>query len=212
MLSTLVRLVSEGAVDHARDMARDALRLMLLLVPFAALIAGAADGIVRLVFGEAFAPAGPLLARLVFASMASAVIAMAGVVLVSGGELRRPAWILGSLVPATLAGHLWAIPRYGAVGAAWVSTGAMVAGAALMLAAVARMWGNAPPAATIVRTAGVALAVGLAARAWTGDGFALVAQLAVLGGAIPVLLLALGEFTRRELGVARRAALPRRRT
>ncbi|MGH7565818.1 MAG: lipopolysaccharide biosynthesis protein [Gemmatimonadota bacterium] len=210
ILSTLVRLVREGDIDHARDMSRDALRLVLLLVPFAALAAGAANGIVRLAFGEDFAGAAPLLARLIFAGVAVAVMAVGSAVLIAGGRLDRSARILVSLLPLTIAAHVWAIPRYGAIGAAWVSTGAMTAGALLTLVAVARMWGVVPPPASLARTALVALAAGLLARAWPLSGWELVAQLALFCAAIPMALIALGEFSRRELSVARNAVLPRR--
>lgn len=113
ILSTLVRLVREGDLDHARDMSRDALRLVLLLVPFAALVAGASDGIVRLVFGTDFAAAGPLLSRLIFAGIAVAVMAVGGAILIAGGRLDRPARILASLLPLTVVAHMWAIPATG---------------------------------------------------------------------------------------------------
>jgi O-antigen/teichoic acid export membrane protein len=211
ILSTLARLVAEGDLDHARDMSRDALRLALLLLPFAALAAGSSEGIVQLVFGPDFAAAAPLLARLLFAGVAVAVMSVAGTILIAGGRLSRPGWILAALVPLTIAGHVWAIPRYGAIGAAWVSTGAMVAGAALTLLAVARMWGVVPPAASVARIALVGLAAGIAARAWSPSGWALVAELALLAAAIPVALIALGEFSPRELAVARNAIWPPRR-
>lgn len=208
LLSTLVRLVGEGAADHARDMARDAIRLMLLLAPFAALTAGASAGIVRLVFGREFGPAAPLMAWLVFASLAGATITLGCAILAAGGELRGPVRILGALVPATFVAHLWAIPRWGALGAAIVTTGATTTGMLFVLVAAARTWRMSWPVWTLLRTAGVALAVGLAARAWIGAGPHLVAKLALSAGAVPLLLLALGEFSRRELQVALRAALP----
>lgn len=210
ILSTLVRLVHSGDVDHARDMSRDALRLMLLILPIVSLVAGASDGIVRLVLGAEFAGAAPLLARLVFGGLGVALMVVGGGILVAGGELARSAWIMGSLVPLTIAAHVWAIPRYGALGAAWVTTGAMTVGALATLIAVARMWGVAPPAATVARVALVSLAAGLSARAWPAWGWGLVAQLALLAGAIPLTLLALGEFSRREIALARAAVFGNR--
>jgi O-antigen/teichoic acid export membrane protein len=209
ILSTLARLVSEGALDHARDMSRDALRLALFLLPFAALVAGASEGIVRLAFGVEFAGAAPLLARLIFAGLALAVMGVGTAMLIAGGRLDLPARIVGSLVPLAILAHMWAIPRYGAIGAAWVSTAAMIAGALLTLAAVLRMWGVAPPPASVARIALVAVAVWLAARAWPVTGWALVAQLAILAAAIPVALLALGEFSPRERSLAWNALRPR---
>lgn len=210
ILSTLVRLVYSGDVDHARDMSRDALRLMLLLLPFAALVAGASDGMVRLILGADFASAAPLLARLVFGGLGVAVMVVGGGILVAGGELGRSAWIMGTLVPLTIAGHVWAIPRYGALGAAWVTTGAMTVGALATLTAVARMWGVAPPGGTVARVALVSLAAGLAARAWPALGWGLVAQVALLACAIPLTLVGLGEFSRREIRLAWRAVFPDR--
>lgn len=211
LLSTLVRLVREGAIDHARDISRDSLRLVLLLVPFAALGAGGADGIVRLIFGVEFAAAGPILARLVFSGAALVMIAVASSALVAGGRLDIPAWIFCALVPLTIAAHLWAIPRYGAIGAAWVTTGAMVTGALLTLLGLARMWGVAPPLGSVARSALIALGAGLAARAWAAPGTGLVLELGLLALAVPVAFLALGEFSRREIALARQAILPARR-
>ena len=211
LLSTLVRLVREGDVDHARDMSRDSVRLVFLLVPFAALAAGGADGIVRLVFGDEFAPAGPYLARLVFSGVALVVVAVASSALVAAGRLFVPAWISGSLVPLTVLAHLWAIPRFGGIGAAWVSTGAMVACAALNLLAVARLWGVVPPAGSVARAALVSLAAGLSARAWPATGGELVLRLGLIALAVPLVFVGLGEFSRRELEIARRAILPTRR-
>lgn len=211
ILSTLVRLTREGELQHARELARDALRLTLLLVPFCAVAAGASDGIVQLAFGAEFGPAGPLLSRLLFAGAAVTLIAVGGTILIAGGRLDRQAWILVCLVPAAIGGHLWAIPRFGPMGAAWVSTCAMVAGAVLTLGAIARMWDIRPPAGTLIRIALVSLAAGLAARAWSADGWELVAELALLCAAIPLALVAMGEFSRRELSVARDALLPGRR-
>jgi O-antigen/teichoic acid export membrane protein len=210
ILSTLVRLAREGEIDHARELARDALRLTLLLLPFAAIAAGASDGIVQLVFGAEFAPAGPILSRLLFAGAAVTLVAVGGTILIAGGRLDRQAWILVCLLPVAIGGHLWAIPRFGPLGAAWVSTCVMVAGALLTLGAVARMWNIHPPAASVVRIALVSLAAGLGARAWPAAGWELIAELAILCAAIPLALVAMGEFSRRELSVARDALLPGR--
>jgi O-antigen/teichoic acid export membrane protein len=211
LLSTLVRLTRDGEIEHARLMARDAERLSFALVPFAALVSGAAGGIVKIVFGPGFDPAGPILSWLVFAGVSASVMATAGMILIAGGRLKAQARILVGLVPLAIAGHLWAIPRFGALGAARVSTVAIVAGTVLTLGAVARMWGVRPPAATLARVAIVSLAAGLAAHAWQPEGWRLVAGLAVLAAAIPAALVGLGEFDRRERAAAWRALpLPRR--
>lgn len=212
ILSTLVRLVGEGAVDHARDMARDAIRLVLLLTPFAALVAGTAEGIARLVFGEPFAPAGPILSRLVFSGLALTIVAVGSSVLIAGGRARDTAWIPVALLPLVAAGHLWAIPRFGPLGAAWVTTGAMGLAAAATLAAVARMWGIAPPLGSVLRAAAVSVAAAAAVRAWPPIPGELTGRLALLAAAIPLAFLVLGEFSRRELDAAWRALPGRKRS
>jgi O-antigen/teichoic acid export membrane protein len=210
ILSTLVRLTREGEIDHARELARDALRLALFLVPFTATAAGASNGIVQLVFGAEFAPAGPILSRLLFAGVAVTLVAVGGTILIAGGRLDRQARILVFLVPVAIGGHLWAIPRFGSMGAAWVSTCVMVAGALLTLGAVARMWSIRPPTASVVRIALASLAAWFAARAWPTGGWELIGLLALICAAIPAALVAMGEFSRRELSVARDALLPDR--
>ena len=210
ILSTLVRLTRDGETEHARGMGRDAERLTLVLVPFAALVSGASDGIVGLVFGPGFELAAPVLSWLIFAGVAGTVMAIGGVILIAGGKLDSQARILVALIPLAIGGHLWAIPRFGALGAARVSTFAMVAGSLLTLAAVARMWRVWPPAGTLVRVAIVSLGAGLAAHAWPATGWRLIGELALLGAAIPAAFVALGEFDRRELEVAWNAVFQRR--
>lgn len=117
---------------------------------------------------------------------------------------------MGTLVPFTIAGHVWAIPRFGALGAAWVTTAAMTVGALATLTAVARMWGVTPPGGTVARAALASLVAGFAARAWPAQGWGLVAQIAILGSAIPLTLVGLGEFSRREIKLAWRAVFPDR--
>ena len=137
-------------------------------------------------------------------------MAIGGVILIAGGKLDSQARILVALIPLAIGGHLWAIPRFGALGAARVSTFAMVAGSLLTLAAVARMWRVWPPAGTLVRVAIVSLGAGLAAHAWPATGWRLIGELALLGAAIPAAFVALGEFDRRELEVAWNAVFQRR--
>jgi O-antigen/teichoic acid export membrane protein len=65
LLATLSRQLADHQGERARELARDALRVTLWLVPVAAIIAGAAPEIVEVVFGAAFMPAGSLLALLI---------------------------------------------------------------------------------------------------------------------------------------------------
>lgn len=203
LLATLSRLMRDGDTEHARDMGRDSVRLILLLVPFAALVAGAPGEIVRLVLGDGFAPAGPLLAWLIFAGLAGALVAVGNTILIAGS---RPRWALAlalPLVPLAILGHLYAIPRWGPIGAAGVTTLTGCLGGAASLAAVHRAWSILPPAASVARSAGLALAAYLVASTWATPGWTVVLKLAAVSTAIPLVFLVMGEFTPRERSLGR---------
>ena len=87
-----------------------------------------------------------------------------GGILVAGGHLVRSAWIVGTLVPLTIAGTSGRSALRGPGRGLGDDDGAMIAGAMTTLIAVTRMWGVVPPAGTVARVALVSLAAGLAAR------------------------------------------------
>ena len=203
LLATLTGLVRDGEVDHARALARDALRLVLLLAPMAGIASGAADEIARLVFGDAFAAAGPLMTRLVFAGLAAMFTGVATTILVAGGRPRWPLWISLPLAPLAIAGHLLAIPRWGAIGAASVTLGASLVGAAAAFLAVRRAWGMDRLFGTTLRSGSVTALAWAAAAAWPTPGWLVAAKITALSAAMPILFLALREIGGREIAIAR---------
>jgi O-antigen/teichoic acid export membrane protein len=70
LLSSLTRTLHAGDAPLARAMARDAMRAVVGLLPFAGLTAGTAGEIVLTVFGPAFLSAAPLLGLLIFGALA----------------------------------------------------------------------------------------------------------------------------------------------
>ncbi|MCS6927745.1 MAG: oligosaccharide flippase family protein, partial [Candidatus Binatia bacterium] len=62
LLATLTRVLRTADHHSAREISRDAMRLVVALLPFAGMTAGAAPEIVDTIFGPAFSPAAPLLA------------------------------------------------------------------------------------------------------------------------------------------------------
>ena len=170
----------------------------IALVPIAAIVAGAAPEIVRGVFGASFAASGPLLALLFAGGVALAIMAVA-VAIITAIDGQRVVSVLGlAVLVAAMLGHAVMIPRFGAMGAATVTTVAGVLGAIASVALVHRMWGVAAYA-TLVRATAIALpAYWLAARV-TGVGLLvllLVLALATLGVAIAFVLL--GELDAEE--------------
>ena len=210
LLATLARLRRSGAEADARRIARDALRVSIAIVPLAALVAGTADEIVRLVFGASFGGAGVLLALLFAAGVALVVMSVA-VSIVTAADAQRVVSVLGAGVLAgAIAGHLVLVPRYGAVGAATVTASASVAGGLASIALVHRLW-DVRAYGTLLRAALITgPAYWLATLPPTGGALALVVKVGVVSAFIVGGFVVLGELNadeRRRL----RAVWPRRR-
>jgi O-antigen/teichoic acid export membrane protein len=199
LLSTLSRRLADGRLREARALVRDALRFALLAIPFAAIAAGAAPELLRLVYGAGFEPAAPVMRLLMVAAAAHVVTGVAVGAIVAAGHTWRIA-ALGALPPlVALAGYLLAIPRFGPLGAAAVSTAVAVATAAATLALVAAAWRVLPPAATALRAVLVAMPLVAIALLWQPSALGTLLEVAVLGGAAALLLAAAGELDGIEL-------------
>ena len=171
--------------------------MSIALVPLAAIVAGAASEIVRVIFGASFTASGPLLAVLFAGSVALAIMSVA-VSIITAIDRQRVVSVLGLVVlGAAIVGHLVMIPRFGAEGAAIVTTVCGVLGALASLAFVHRLWG-VHAYATMARAAVLALpAYWLAARV---AGMGLVVLLLALGLitlAVAIAFVALGELRSR---------------
>jgi O-antigen/teichoic acid export membrane protein len=214
LLATVSRQLQAGGEGegHAKQLGVNAMRTPFLLLPFAALAAGAAPEVVRLIFGRAFLAAAPLLGPLLLGATALATLSLTTAILTAVG---RPGWtfaLAGPLVPLALLGHLIAIPRWGALGAATVSALVASIGALASTMAVYRVWAVLPPAATVGRTLLVSAAAFALAAAWPASGAILIVKLAALSVVVAVLLFALGEFSAHDLAAARSALAPRGRS
>jgi O-antigen/teichoic acid export membrane protein len=210
LLATLARLRRTGADVDARRIARDALRVSFALVPLAALVAGTADEIVRVIFGAAFGGAGVLLAMLFAAGVALVVMSVA-VSVVTAVDEQRVVSLLGACVLAgAIVGHLLLIPRFGAVGAALVTASASVIGGLASVALVHRLWG-VRAYGTLLRAALIAgPAYWLATLAPVAGVAVLVAKVVVVSAFILGGFVVLGELSADERRRVR-DAWPRRR-
>lgn len=210
LLSTLSRALRDGDETTARAIGRQAMRAVLLLSPFAALMAGAAPEIVGLIFGPQFLDAATLLRPLIFGALALVLVAVTTTIMTAAG---RPRWTLHVAWPLVLlacAGHLLLIPRAGASGAAWVTTACACACALITVALVGRLRHTLPPARTLARTALVSLMAYALAAFIPSSGFLLVLKLPVACACVVAAFLLLGEFSASELSSVR-ALLTRRR-
>jgi O-antigen/teichoic acid export membrane protein len=203
LLSTLSRVLREGEVTLAREMSRDAMRVVVGLLPFAALTAGAAPEIVDLILGSSFSAAAPLLAVLIFGALALLMISVTTAILTAAG---RPGWtfaLTGPLVPLAIIGHLLLIPRFGAIGASAVTALGAGLGALASVLAVHRLWRVLPPIATLLRSGLVAVLAYAVARLWPAPGLLFLVKLPAIVILIVLAFLLLGELNAREMGVAR---------
>ncbi len=198
LLSSLGQALRERDRAAADALARDALRVVLLLVPFASLLAGAAPGAVALLFGDAYRAAAPLAAALIFAGMAMVLFSVATAVLTAAG---RAAWTLALAAPLPVlacVGHAWWIPRLGPIGAAAVTTCCSLLGALAALFAVHRACGVTAPPATVVRTTLLSAGAYAFGSAAPGGALALVLWLATGALGVPAAYALLGEIAAEE--------------
>jgi O-antigen/teichoic acid export membrane protein len=198
LLATLARLRRSGAEDQARRVGRDALRVSIALVPLAAIVAGAAPAIVRGIFGASFAASAPLLA-LLFAGGVALAIMTVSVSIITAIDQQRIVSILGfGVLAAAVVGHLVMIPRFGALGAAMVTTVCGAMGALASVVLVHRMWG-VHAYATMTRAAALALpAYWLASHVPDLGLLVLLLALGLMSIAVVIAFVLLGELDAEE--------------
>jgi len=208
LLSTLSHLQGRQELS-ARSLVAVAVRFLLCLAPFAALVAGAAPQIVQLMYGPTYLPTSPMLAWLISGALALTIVSVCGALLTAAG---KPGWSLpltAPLLPAAALAHWLLIPHYGAVSAAAVTSIAALAGALGCLAAVAHIWQVHLPLLTIERSAIIAIGAFGFARAWPLTGLALVLKLGLLAVMIALAFVSLGELSPGELRQVRELARSR---
>lgn len=204
LIAALSYRLARGDNDGARQLSSDALRAGFLMLPLTLLVAGAAPQLIALLFGPAYAAAAPVFALLVVAAAGTLLIALAVGVLVAAGRLRWTVVLTAPLLLVAGIAHLALIPRMGAVGAAAVTTGTAVVGAAAACAAVWLLLGTVIPLATLLRGGLLGGAAGWVASSWHVTGFAMLAALAAL-----TVILAAAMCLTGELRVEERTRLKR---
>jgi O-antigen/teichoic acid export membrane protein len=199
LLATLTRAFRDGEQAAVRRIGGEAMRWVLLLAPFAALCAGASRGIVHLVFGPAFAPTAPLIAPLFFSAIALVMIAVSTSILTAAGRPGLTAAFTAPMPAVAGLAYLVVIPRYGPLGAALVTLLVSAVSAVSLCVAVFRVCRAHPPAATVLRSAVVCVAVYGAAVLWSASGTAVLVEVGALASASILALACMGEFTPAEL-------------
>jgi O-antigen/teichoic acid export membrane protein/glycosyltransferase involved in cell wall biosynthesis len=199
LLSTLSRILHMGHDGRAKAMGCNAMRLVIGLIPFAGMTAGASSELVQVIFGPEFFPSARLLSLLIFSSLALVMISVATVILTAAG---KPTWtfvLTGPLLPLALVGHLVLIPWLGTLGAALTTMLCASFGALAAVLAVYRIWRILPPLGTLSRSAlGCGVVYGLAIL-WPASGVVLCVKLVMLSLVIGIVFLLLGECSTSEM-------------
>jgi O-antigen/teichoic acid export membrane protein len=113
----------------------------------------------------------------------------------------KPHWTALLSVPMpiiALTGHWLLIPKFGAMGASATTLLVANLGALAGIIAVDKQWHVLPPKMTLCRSFVVSLIILFVAQFWTVIGIGLLVKLPVLGIAIVLMLLLLGEISQRD--------------
>jgi O-antigen/teichoic acid export membrane protein len=203
LLATLGRVRRNEGVDRAKRTGQQAMRLVLLLLPFAALTSGSATEITALVFGAQFAATAPLLSVLIVGAIAQVMISVTTSILTAADQPKWVVTLTAPLIPIVILAHWLIIPQFGALGAALSTTLAATLGAIATMLAVYRTWQILPPYQTLLRSllvCGFAYAV---AFYWSTPGIWLLLKLSLVTLLIPVAFFVLGEFIPGEVALIR---------
>jgi len=197
------RLLTEGKMGLAKDLGQGAMRIVMGLFPFGALVAGAAPDIVTWVFGRSFESAAPILAILIVGAIAFVMVSVAAVIATATGNPRFTLYLSAPLVLCGAIGNYVLIPTFGASGAAMATAVCQAIGAMVAIGVIYHLWAVVPPVGTLWRSLVISVLAYALAVMWPASGFLLLVKLACIGVVILLAYLALCEFSAEELAQAR---------
>lgn len=209
LLSTMGRALKSGQDPIAHAMAREAMRLVIAMLPFAGMAAGTAHELVVVIFGADFSPAAPLLALLIFGQVGMVMISVATAMTIVADRLYWTVAITGSMLLMAVVGHVLLIPRLGAIGAAIVTTSVEGLGALAAICYAYSLWRVSPSLKTSMRSVLLCAVAYAIAVVWPAAGLWIVPKLIAITIMIPVGFLLLGEFDAREIEVVRSIMIKR---
>ncbi len=203
LIGKLTELRRQGDTGLVRGMTKQSIRLIICLLPFAGMIAGAAAEVVTVIYGGPFLASAPALAILIFGALGIAMISISVSMLIAAGHFKWPFAIVLPLLLSAFAGNMFLVPRLGTIGAAWVTTTVAYIGACSMLGVVARACHIPPPIFTFLRSIIVCIIAYFLSSFWPTPGLLVMIKLLLIGVAIVVLFFLTGELTRNDLAFFR---------
>ena len=201
LMATLARLLRRDKLEEARETAGDAMRAVVLLLPLASLVAGAAPELAPLLFGEKFAAAAAPLAVLIFGALALLMVSVATSIFTAASLPSRAFQLTAPLVLSAAIAHFFVIPRFGMFGAAIVTTAVATSGALAAVLLVYQLWRVAPPRLTLLRAVLVSIAAYALAAYVPTAGWWVVLKLCSGAALCALALLSSGEFTKQEIAL-----------
>jgi len=205
LLTIMTRMLHSGLQQEARDLASGAMRVVVLMLPFAGVCAGAAPEIVQFIFGPAFIPAARLLVVLIFASIALVMISIVAAILTAAG---KPSWTISltaPILPVSVLGYWLTIPRMGPLGAAWVTTVVAFVTCLAAMYLIFQLLRISVSPATILCSIVVCVGANVLASAWPAVGIWLLVKLSILCVAVCGVYLLIGELNLRDVALLRAA-------
>jgi O-antigen/teichoic acid export membrane protein len=203
LFSTLSRMLTAGETDQAKAIGRTTMRMVLGLLPIAAMVAGAASEIVPLFFGQPFEPAAPLFALLILGAVAFVMISVSMTIVTAVGPPRLTLMLSAPLILLAMLGYGLMIPTFGAFGAASVTSLCSWLGAVAGVWVVYRLWAIVPPMGTLARSVLAGVLAYAMAVLWPAAGIWVLVKLSVISVIILLTYLVLREFSAREIAQAR---------
>lgn len=203
LFSTLSRMISAGDGDQAKVIGRATMRLALGLLPLAAMVAGTASEIVTLFFGQPFEPAAPLFALLILGAVAFVMISISMTIVTAVGPPRLTLLLSAPMILLAMVGYWILIPRFGVLGAAFVTALCAWVGAVAFVLVVYRLWSIFPPIGTLWRSVVISVLAYALAVLWPATGFWVLVKLSVISVIILLTYLVLREFSTGEIAQAR---------
>lgn len=201
-LATIRRIISTGSDLHrAKHLSEQALRFVVLLLPYSGLILGTLSEIIWVVFGIEYLPAAPIGVWLAFGVVPLGLVSINMAILIAAGKSGWPLMVAGPLLPAAIVAHLYMVPINGPLGTAQVVTMSFVVGAIVTGILVFRLWSVVPPMKTCIRSILVCGIAYYTALSWPVEGISVFLKLSGLGGLVLLLFGLMGEFSRKEISL-----------
>ena len=189
----------------AQEISRNALRAVVVLMPFVGIAAGAAPQLVLLAFGPHYASSHAVLAWLIFKTLAVSMISIAASILTAADRPDLPVAIGVSMLLLAIAGQWLLVPPFGIAGAAAATTLVAGLGAVAAVLAVYRVWQVRLPLGTLARSALICVVAYVVADEWSRANPLILLQLLAMAIAVVLAFLALGELSASERAAVRAA-------